>query len=155
MNERDTRLESLGYPLDDAPKAAGLYTPLVVTGKTAYLSGMVPFEAGALKYSGKVPSQVPVDRATDAAALCAANLLRVIRRDLGSLERIGKLVKLTGFVNSDSSFTEQHVVMNGASKLFLDVLGDAGAHARSAVGMANLPLGAAVEVELIFEVADR
>ena len=154
MNEREKKLEMLGYPVDEAPKAAGLYTPLVVSGSTAYLSGMVPFENGALKYAGKVPSQVSVEQATDAAAICAANLLRVVKRDLGSLDKIGKLVKLTGFVSSDPDFTEQHVAMNGASKLLLDVLGDAGAHARSAVGMANLPLGAAVEVELIFELAD-
>lgn len=154
MNDREKKLEMLGYPIDEAPKAAGLYTPLVVSGSTAYLSGMVPFENGALKYAGKVPSQISVEQATDAAAICAANLLRVVKRDLGSLDRIGKLVKLTGFVNSDAEFTDQHVVMNGASKLLLDVLGDAGAHARSAVGMANLPIGAAVEVELIFELAE-
>ncbi len=154
MNDRDTKLESLGYPPEEAPKASGLYTPLVVSGNTAYLSGMVPFENGALKYAGKVPSEVPIDDATEAAALCAANLLRVVRRDLGSLDRIKKLVKVCGFVNSDADFTEQHIVMNGASRLFLEVLGDAGAHARSAVGMANLPLGAAVEVELILEIAD-
>lgn len=154
MNEREEKLEALGYPLSDAPKAAGLYVPLVVSGKTAHLSGMVPLENGALKYAGKVPSAVSVERATEAAALCAANLLRVIKRDLGSLDRIGRIVKIGGFVNSDADFTDQHVVMNGASKLFLDVLGDAGAHARSAVGMANLPLGSTVEVELIIELAD-
>ena len=153
MGEREEKLAMLGYPIDDAPKAAGLYTPLVMSGNTAYLSGMVPFENGALKYSGKVPSEVSVDLATEAAALCAANLLRVVKRDLGSIDAIGKLVKLTGFVNSDLDFTDQHVVMNGASKLLLDVLGDAGAHARSAVGMVNLPLASTVEVELIFETA--
>ena len=152
MNQPAQRLEDLGYPIGDAPKASGLYTPLVVSGSTAYLSGMVPLENGALKYSGKVPSQVSVDDATDAAALCAANLLRVIERDLGSLDKVKRVVKLTGFVNSDLDFTDQHVVMNGASKLIIDVLGDAGAHARSAVGMANLPLGSTVEVELIVEV---
>lgn len=154
MSERERKLEELGYPLDDVPKAAGLYTPLIVSGGIAHLSGMVPFERGALKYAGKVPSQVPADRAGEAAALCAANLLRVVKRDLGSLDRIGRLVKVGGFVNSDLDFTEQHVVMNGASQLLLDVLGDAGAHARSAVGMANLPLGATVEVELTFELAE-
>lgn len=155
MNEREQKLQELGYPLDDTPKPAGLYTPLVVSGRTVTMSGMVPFENGALKYGGKVPSEVSVEMASEAAALCAANLLRVIRRDLGSLDRIGKLVRVGGFVNSDSDFTEQHVVMNGASQLFLDVLGDAGTHARSAVGMANLPIGAAVEVELTFELAEQ
>ena len=152
MNEREEKLESYGYPIDDAPKASGLYTPLVESAGVAYLSGMVPFENGALKYSGKVPSQVSADDAKQAAALCAANLLRVIKRDLGSLDRIKRLVKVTGFVNSDPDFTEQHLVVNGASQLFIDVLGDAGAHARSAVGMINLPLGSTVEVELILEI---
>ena len=154
MGTREEKLESLGYALSDTPKAAGLYTPLVIDNGVAYASGMVPFEAGALKYKGKVPSQVNVENATKAAELCAANLLRVCARDLGSLDRIARIVKVTGFVASDPDFTEQHVVMNGASQLFLDVLGEAGNHARSAVGMANLPIGAAVEVELIFRVKD-
>ncbi len=89
------------------------------------------------------------DDAGKAASLCAANLLRVFIRDVGPLSRIERLVKVRGFVNSDAAFTEQHVVMNGASQLFLEVLGDAGHHARSTVGMANLPLGATVEVEII------
>lgn len=154
MGAREEKLESLGYNLSDTPKAAGLYTPLVIDDGVAYLSGMVPFEAGALKFEGKVPSKVSVDDATKAAELCAANLLRVCARDLGSLDRIKNLVKVTGFVASDPDFTEQHVVMNGASQLFLDVLGDAGNHARSAIGMANLPIGAAVEVELILRLTD-
>ena len=95
-----------------------------------------------------------MDDATKAAELCAANLLRVCARDLGSLDRIKQVIKLTGFVSSDPDFTEQHVVMNGASQLMIDVLGDAGRHARSAVGMANLPIGAAVEVEIIVRLTD-
>jgi enamine deaminase RidA (YjgF/YER057c/UK114 family) len=154
MGDREQKLEDLGYPLSDTPKAAGLYTPLVVVDGIAYASGMVPAEAGAIKYQGKVPSQVSVEQASNAAALCAANLLRVCARDLGSLDKIRRIIKITGFVSSDADFTEQHVVMNGASALFIDVLGDAGRHARSAVGMANLPLGAAVEVELILQVAE-
>ena len=153
MGERENKLESMGYPIDQAPKPAGLYTPVVVVGNTAYLSGMVPFEQGALKYEGKVASEVSVEDAQQAAALCAANLLRVFKRDVGPLDRIARIVKITGFVNSDPDFTDQHVVMNGASQLILDVLGDAGKHARSAVGMAGLPKGATVEVELIVEVA--
>jgi len=113
---------------------------------------MVPFEQGALKYKGKVPSVISVPDAQKAAEICAANLLRVLNRDLGSLDRIDRILKVTGFVASDPDFTEQHVVVNGASQLLLDVLGEAGHHARSAVGMANLPLGATVEVELIVRV---
>lgn len=150
MSEYQKDLESLGYLIEDAPKAAGLYTPLVSHGNVVYASGMVPMADGELVYKGSVPSQISVAEATKAAELCAANLLRVVHRELGSLSRIDKLLKVTGFVNSDPDFTEQHIVINGASKLFIDVLGEAGAHARSAVGMANLPLGAAVEVEMVF-----
>jgi enamine deaminase RidA (YjgF/YER057c/UK114 family) len=149
MGEREDKLEALGYPVADAPKAAGLYTPLVVDGSIAYCSGILPIEAGELKYIGKVPSSVDPEDATMAAELCAANLLRVCARDLGSLDKIEKLIKITGFVNSDADFTDQHVVLNGASGLFLDVLGEAGHHARSAIGVANLPLGVSVEVEII------
>ena len=149
MGEREKKLEALGYPMSDTPEAAGLYSPLVVDGKTAYASGMVPMEAGALKFKGKVPSVIGLEEAKKAAELCAANLLRVCARDIGSLDKIERVIKLTGFVNSDPDFTEQHIVINGASGLFIDVLGEAGRHARSAIGMANLPLGAAVEVELI------
>ena len=149
MGEREKKLEALGYPMSDTPTAAGLYSPLVVDGKIAYASGMVPMEAGALKFNGKVPSAIGLEEAKKAAELCAANLLRVCARDLGSLDEIERVIKVTGFVNSDPGFTEQHIVINGASGLFIDVLGEAGHHARSAVGVANLPLGAAVEVEII------
>jgi len=154
MNEREKKLEEKGYALADAPKPGGLYTPVVVADGVAYASGMVPSEAGRVKYTGKVPSAVSMGDAEKAAELCAANLLRVLARDLGSLDRIDRILKVTGFVNSDADFTEQHVVMNGASQLFIDILGDAGHHARSAVGMANLPLGATVEVEIILKVSD-
>jgi enamine deaminase RidA (YjgF/YER057c/UK114 family) len=149
MNDRENRLQDKGYPPADAPKAGGLYTPAVLDGKTFYLSGAVPVAGGELKYKGKVPSAVPVADAQKAAALCAANLLRVFLRDVGPLGRIEKLVKVTGFVNADPGFDEPHVVVNGASQLLLDVLGEAGHHARSAVGMASLPLDASVEIELI------
>ena len=152
MGERESRLESFGYDIGEAPKPAGLYSPLIVDGSTVYLSGMVPTESGELKYRGKVPSVISPEEALKAAELCAANLMRVFYRDIGSLDRIDHILKVTGFVNSDTDFTEQHVVMNGASKLFRDVLGEAGQHARAAVGMANLPLGAAVEVDLILRI---
>ena len=149
MGKREEKLDARGYPMSDTPTAAGLYTPVVIDGQTAYVSGMVPVEAGSLKFKGKVPSEIGLEEAKKAAELCAANLLRVCARDLGSLDKIARLVKVTGFVNSDPGFTEPHVVMNGASALLIDVLGDAGGHARSAIGVATLPLGAAVEVELI------
>lgn len=153
MNDRENRLTDKGYPLADTPPAGGLYTPAVLDGKTFYLSGAVPVAGGQLKYKGKVPSAVTLEDATKAAALCAANLLRVFLRDVGPLELIEKLIKVTGFVNADPGFAEPHLVVNGASQLLLDVLGDAGHHARSAVGMASLPLDASVEIELIGRLA--
>ena len=153
MKDREQKLTDKGFPLGDAPKAGGLYTPAVLDGKTFYLSGAVPVAGGKLEYKGKVPSVVSLEDAQKAAKLCAANLLRVFVRDVGSLERIEKLVKVTGFVNADPDFADPHLVVNGASQLLLDVLGDAGHHARSAVGMASLPLGASVEIELIGRLA--
>jgi len=153
MGKREEKLEALGFPMSDTPTSAGLYAPLLVDGNIAYASGILPVENGNLGYTGKVPSQISVEEATAAARLCAANLLRVCARELGSLDRIERVIKVSGFVNSDSDFTEQHVVMNGASSLFIDVLGEAGKHARSAVGMAGLPLGAAVEVEIIIRLS--
>jgi len=153
MGKREEKLEALGFPLADTPKAAGLYVQLCIDGNMAYASGMLPLENGALKYRGTVPSNVALEEASKAARLCAANILRVCARDLGSLDRIDKIVKVTGFVNSDPGFAEQHTVMNGASSLFIDVLGEAGRHARSAIGVAGLPLGAAGEVEIVIRLA--
>jgi enamine deaminase RidA (YjgF/YER057c/UK114 family) len=152
MGEREQLLKEKGYAVDKVAEHKGLYTPVIIDGDTAYLSGAVPVEVDELCFKGKVPSEVSAEDAVKAAELCAANLLRVFVRDVGGLDKIDRLIKVTGFVNSDPGFTDQHIVVNGATQLFLDVLGDAGAHARSAVGMAGLPIGAAVEVELILKV---
>src|SRR5262249_26626398 len=121
----------------------------VLDGDTIYASGQVPFDGAELQYKGKVPSEVSTDDAKKAAALCAANVLRAVRRMVGSLDDITRVVRITGYVNSDAAFTDQHLVMHGASELVLEVFGDSGRHARTALGMAQLPLGAAVEVEMI------
>ena len=151
MNERERKLEALGYPLDRTLSAGAIYRPVVVDGTTVYVSGCVPFDGDKnLASKGKVPSQVPPEAARRAAALCAANVLRLVRQEIGSLERLERVLRVTGYVNSDPDFTEQHLVTNGASQLFVDVFGaDLGLHARSAVGMAQLPLGSSVEVEAI------
>jgi len=146
----DQKLESLGFPLDRKLTAGAIYRPVVIDGTTAYVSGCVPFDGDKnLVSKGKVRSQVSVDDARKAAALCAANVLRLIRQEVGSLDRVERMLKVVGFVNSDPDFIEQHLVINGASQLFCDVFGDAGWHARSAIGMASLPLGASVEVEAV------
>ena len=150
MQTPDQMLEAMGFPLDRAPAAGAIYRPVVVDGTIAYVSGCVPMDGqGNLTSRGKVPSQVSVEEAKKAAALCAANILRLVRKEIGSLEKIERMIRVTGYVNSDPDFAEQHLVINGASQLFCDVLGEAGWHARSALGMAALPLGASVEVEAI------
>jgi enamine deaminase RidA (YjgF/YER057c/UK114 family) len=149
MASRDLILEQLGYPLERTPPEGKLVESLVIDGSTIYASGQVPFDGDRLLYRGKVPSQVSVGDATAAAALCCANVLRAVQKAIGSLNRIERVVRITGYVNSDSDFIEQHLVINGASQLVRNVFGEAGRHARTALGMAQLPLGAAVEVEMI------
>jgi enamine deaminase RidA (YjgF/YER057c/UK114 family) len=147
---RDEKLESLGYSLAKTLTRGAIYQPVIIDGTTAYISGCVPFDGDKnLASKGKVQSQVSLAEAQKAAALCAANVMRLIRQEVGTLERVERMLKITGFVNSDPDFMEQHLVINGASQLFLDVFGDAGWHARSAIGMVSLPLGASVEVEAI------
>jgi enamine deaminase RidA (YjgF/YER057c/UK114 family) len=152
MSQRDDKLASLGFPLDRFPKPGAIYRPVVIDGATIYVSGCVPFDGDKLMYKGKAPSQVSLEDAKQAAALCVANSLRLVRNELGTLDKVERVIRLTGYVNSDLDFTDHHLVINGASQLLLDVFGnDAGLGARSAVGMANLPLGSTVEVDLILK----
>lgn len=151
MSEREQKLEALGYPLNYQPKEGALVDAVVIDGNMVYASGQVPFRDGVLVSKGKVPSEISFDDAKAAAALCAANVLRAVRHSIGSLDRIERVVRMTGYVNSDPTFTDQHLVINGASQLVRDVFGDAGRHARTALGMAQLPLGASTEIEMIFK----
>jgi enamine deaminase RidA (YjgF/YER057c/UK114 family) len=151
MSERERKLEALGYPLDQTTPEGKLVDPLSVVGSIVYVSGQVPFEGDQLVSKGKVPSEVSREDATRAAALCAANVLRAVRRHFGSLDAVERVLRITGYVNSDPDFTEQHLIINGASQLVRDVFGDAGRHARTALGMAQLPLGASAEVEMILQ----
>jgi enamine deaminase RidA (YjgF/YER057c/UK114 family) len=151
MSERERKLESLGYPLDRTSPEGTLVDALVIDGNTVYASGQVTFDGDRLVSKGKVPSQVGVEEATRMAALCAANVLRIVRKHVGSLDRIDRVLRITGYVNADPDFTDEHLVINGASQLVRDVFGEAGRHARTALGMAQLPLGASVEVEMILK----
>ena len=151
MGEREQRLEALGFPLERRTPAGTLIEPLAVVGDIVYASGQVPFDVDRLTSKGKVPSQVSVNDATEAAALCAANVLRAVHARVGSLDRIERVVRVTGYVNADPDFTDCHLVIHGASNLLRDVFGDAGRHARTALAMAQLPLGASVEVEMILQ----
>lgn len=152
MPNREQKMQSLGFSPECNLKPGAIYKPVVIDGTTVYVAGCIPLNDKLEVTSiGKVPSQVSLDDARQAAALCAANILRLARQELGSLDRIDRMLKVVGFVNSDVTFTEQHLVINGASQFFIDVLGEAGWHARSAIGMAQLPRGASVEVEAILK----
>ena len=130
----DDKLASLGYPLDRTLKPGAIYHSVVIDGTTAYVSGCLPFDGeGNLTSVGKVISQVSVEEARKATALCAANILRQVRKEIGTLDKVERILRLTGYVNSDPTFTDQHLVINGASQLMVDVFGPAGMHARSAI----------------------
>lgn len=148
---REDKLEGLGYPIEKTTPEGKLVDAVVIDGMTIYASGQVPFDGDQLASIGKVPSQVTVAEATQAAALCAANVLRTVRSKLGSLDRIDRVLRVTGYVNADSSFTEEHLVINGASELLLQVFGEHGRHARTALGVSQLPLGASTEIEMILK----
>ncbi|AZZ57554.1 LysR family transcriptional regulator [Rathayibacter iranicus] len=143
------RLAELGVELPAVAAPAGAYVPAVVNGSLVYTAGQIPFVDGVLPLVGKVGAEVTPEAAKDLARICALNALAAVADAIGSLDRVTQIVKLTGFVASASGFTGQPGVINGASELLGDVFGEAGRHARSAVGVAELPLGAPVEVELI------
>ncbi len=150
----DSRLSALGITLPVAAAPAANYVPYVISGNLLYLSGQLPMENGSIAVKGIVGQDVDLSAAQRAAELCAINILAQAKAALdGKLERIVRVIKLNGFVASAPNFTDQHLVINGASNLIANVLGEAGKHARAAVGMAALPLNAAVEIDAIIEIA--
>ena len=149
----DAVLASLGITLPSPPSAAGSYVPVVVSGNLAFVSGQIPLVGKELKYKGKVGKDLTVEIGHEAARLCAINALAQLRSSLGTLDRISRIVKVTGFVNCEPSFTQHPKVLNGASNLLVKVFGEKGRHARAAVGMSSLPLDSAVEVEIIAELS--
>jgi enamine deaminase RidA (YjgF/YER057c/UK114 family) len=153
-NPIETRLNELGITLPEAAAPAANYVPYVISGNLLYISGQLPSENGKLAVTGLVGKDVDVAAGQRAAELCAINILAQAKAALGGdLTKIARVVKLTSFVASAPGFYEQHIVTNGASNLVANVLGDAGKHARAAVGMAALPFNAAVEVEAIIEIS--
>lgn len=153
MNETlESRLEALGLRLPAAAAPAANYVPTAIYGKTLVTSGQLPMENGRVAVSGKLGDTVGLEDGQRAARHCALNVLAQANRAVdGDFSKIARLVKLTVFVASTPAFTEQHKVANGTSDLMVEVLGDSGRHARSAVGVVALPFDAAVEVEAIFE----
>ena len=152
MTSIDHRLNELGLVLPDAPAPVAAYVPAVRSGNQLIVSGQIPFSGGELTAKGSVPSEVSLEAAQAAARQCVLNGLAVAKVSLGSLDAVRQVVRLGVFVMSDAGFFDQPKVANGASELMVDIFGDAGRHARAAVGVIALPLGASVEVEMLLEV---
>lgn len=152
MTSPEERLVELGLTLPEVTAPLAAYVPTVRTGDHVYTSGQLPFSEGGLPATGKVGADVTPEKAKELAALCALNGIAAVRAEVEDLSRVVRVVKLVGYVASAPDFTGQPGVINGASELIGDVFGDAGLHARSAVGVAALPLDSPVEVEMIVEV---
>lgn len=153
-NKTEARLAELGITLPDAAAPAANYVPFVKTGNQLFISGQLPMDSGAIAVTGKLGEGLQVEDGQKAAKLCAINLLAQAKAATGDLDKVVRLVKIVGFVNSTGDFTDQPKVINGASDFLVEAMGDSGRHARSAVSAASLPFGAAVEIEAIFEIAD-
>jgi enamine deaminase RidA (YjgF/YER057c/UK114 family) len=152
MNTPEKRLKELGLELPSAPGPLGSYVPASRSGNLLFISGMLPLREGILTRTGKVGSDLSVDEGKEQARISALNALSVLREHTGSLDYVVRCVKLTGYISSTPGFTGQPAVLNGASDLMADVFGEAGKHARAAVGVSELPMNSPVEVEFIFEV---
>jgi enamine deaminase RidA (YjgF/YER057c/UK114 family) len=152
--EIDARLEELGIELPQAAAAVANYVPYVITGNLVFVSGQVTIENGEFKYLGKVGDEISVEDGQAAARLCALNIIAQLKDACGGdLDRVRRIVKLGGFVNSTPDFKDQPKVINGASDLMVEVFGDKGKHARAAVSAGSLPVGVAVEIDAVAEIA--
>jgi enamine deaminase RidA (YjgF/YER057c/UK114 family) len=148
----EKRLKEMGIELPDVPKPLGSYVPCVQTGNLLFLSGMLPLRDGKLLKTGRVSESVTLDEAQECAKQAVINAMSVIKKMIGSLDKISQCVRLTGYVASANDFTDQPKVMNAASDLLFEVFGEAGRHARVAVGVSVLPLNSPLEIDFIFEV---
>lgn len=146
------RMNELGVELPDAPAPVGAYVPYVISGNLMFISGQLPIRNGALIHEGKVPLDVSIEQGQECAALSFLNAIAQAHKALGDLERVERIVRMSGYVASAEDFTAQPLVVNGASDLAVGIFGDKGKHARVAVGVAELPLRAPVELEVILEV---
>ncbi len=147
----EEKLESLGYSVPEVPAPLAAYVPGAVTGNLLYTSGQLPTVKGELNHVGQVGKDLTEEQGYEAARISCLNCLGVIKSHLGDLSRVRRIVKVTGFVSSTPEFTGHPAVINGTSELLGEIFGEAGAHARAAVGVSALPKGAAVEVEMIVE----
>lgn len=147
----EKRLEELGITLPEAPLPLASYVPVVPSGSLLFISGQLCLVNGELLYEGRVGKDVSLEQGYQAARMATINSLAIIKKELGSLDRVKRIVKVVGYVASDSDFYNQPKVINGASDLLVEVFGDQGRHARSAVGVHSLPLNTPIEIEIIVE----
>jgi enamine deaminase RidA (YjgF/YER057c/UK114 family) len=149
----EKRLAELGITLSPAPAAVANYVPFVRSGNLVFVSGQLPLKDGKLAFAGKLGAELGIDEGVAAARLCAINLIAQAKAACdGDLDRLRRVVKITGFVASTPDFVNQPKVINGASDLLVEIFGDVGRHARAAVGAPSLPLDAAVEIEAVLEI---
>jgi enamine deaminase RidA (YjgF/YER057c/UK114 family) len=152
MSNVEKKLHEMGLTVPEAPKPVAAYVPGVKVGEFIYTSGQIPLVNGEVKYKGKVGKEVSPENAYEAAKVCALNCLGVIKGLVGDLDKVERVVKIVGFVNSAPGFNMQPKVINGASELVGKVFGENGGHARSAVGVSELPLDSTFEVEMIVKI---
>ena len=146
----EEKLESLGIKLPNPPTPAGSYVPAIRTGNLLFISGQIPMEEGKVIFTGKV-SDDNLETAQKSARMCAINIISQIKRELGELDKVSRIVKLSGFVNSVPDFSQQPKVINPASDLLFEIFGEKGKHSRIAVGVASLPLNSMTEIDAIVE----
>ncbi|MBM4120776.1 MAG: RidA family protein [Nitrospira sp.] len=151
----ERRLAELGLVLPAPPKPVATYIPAVLAGDLLFLSGVIPFRDGKLVLEGKLGRDLTVEQGYEAARVSLLNALAIVKEKLGTLDRVQKIVRMTGHVASAEGFTQQPAVINGASDLLVTIFGEAGKHARVALGAAELPLNAPLEIELIIQVTGK
>lgn len=147
----EQRINELGYVLEEAPTPVGSYLNATISGNQLHISGGLPFSSQK-KITGRVPSETSVEEAQEAARMIVLNRLAVAKAEIGSLDRIQKVVSISGFVQSDLDFFDHPAIINGASDLLVEIFGEKGKHARVAMGVAALPLNASVEISMILEI---
>ena len=149
----EEKLKQLGITLPNPPTPAGSYIPAIKTGNLLFISGQIPMKEGKVLFTGKVTDE-NIETAQKSAKMCAINLLAQMKRELGSLDKVKKIVRLSGFVNSDAEFYQHPKVINAASDLFFEIFGDKGKHSRIAVGVACLPLNSMTEIDAVIEFSE-
>ncbi|HSB82951.1 MAG TPA: RidA family protein [Nitrosarchaeum sp.] len=147
----EEKIKSIGINLPIPPNPAGSYVPVVKSGNLVFVSGQIPMEEGKVSFTGKV-SDANIETAQKSARICVINILAQLKKELGSLEKISRIVRLSGFVNSVPEFTQHPKVINAASDLLYEIFGDSGKHTRIAVGVSSLPLNSMTEIDAIVEI---